>query len=86
MTSLRNQSEVLISIIPPVLRIHFRVLLVVCRPRIGMRTRISYLKFGERQWEVVVVRRGVKILAYNDTGVINERSMVYGSPHLVVPL
>ena len=41
-----------------------------------MRIRISYLKFGESQWVVVVVRprRGVKILAMTTTWV--DPSMV----------
>ena len=50
----RNLSEVLISIIPQVIRIPFRVV-VVYRLKRGMRIRISYLKFGERQWEVLVI-------------------------------
>ena len=64
----RKLPEVWILIISIVIRIHFREweAAVVCRSRIRMRIRMSYLKFGECQWEVVVVvrrpRRGVKIL------------------------
>ena len=81
-----NLPEVLILII---IRIHFREwkVVVVCRPtgRRVMRIRISYLKFSECQWEVVVVlvgiRRGVKIMMswydsynYNDTVISLGRS------------
>ena len=74
----RKLWEVLFLKIPQVIRIHIGEweVVVVCCPRRGIMRiliipqviRIPYLKFGEWQWEVVVVlvRRGVKILADSD--------------------
>ena len=69
------------------IRIHFRDWeVVVCRPRRGIRIlimpqviRISYFKFRECQWEVIVVlvlavrhpRRGVKIHS-KDIGILTN--------------